>query len=158
MVSSEKLLALCSMLSAIIIEQIRPELTWQLRRDILYPELTKQEMGMPEDADGMHFAAFKDIWIVGIISLFHKNTDFQFRKLAVAEAVQGEGIGSALLQQVTEQAIADGGDRIWCNARISATGFYLKHDFAQTGKFLSKNGYDYEVMEKKIIPFSDHSK
>lgn len=134
------------------IEQIRPELTWQLRRDVLYPNEMKHNMGMAEDEHGIHFGAFKDNKLVGVISLFQIDTDFQFRKLAIDPSVQKTGIGNSLLQYITNFARQEGGTHIWCNARISATGFYLKADFVQTGKFFSKNGYDYEIMEKAITP------
>ncbi len=141
------------LLNMLHIEQIRPELTWQLRRDVLYPDELKQNMGLEEDEHGTHFGAFKDNKLVGVVSLFQNGTDFQFRKLAIDPAVQKMGIGNNLLQYITGFAEHESGTRIWCNARISATGFYLKADFVQTGKFFSKNGYDYEIMEKLITPF-----
>ena len=39
---------------------------------------------------------------------------------------------------------------IWCNARTPAIGFYLQFGFERTGKLFSKNGFDYEIMEKII--------
>ena len=137
---------------SVSIEQIRPELTWQLRRDVLYPDEMKHNMGMEEDEYGVHFGAFKDNKLVGIVSLFQSGTGFQFRKLAIDPSVQKMGIGNSLLQCITSFARQEGGTRIWCNARLSATGFYLKANFVQTGKFFSKNGYDYEIMEKAITP------
>jgi GNAT superfamily N-acetyltransferase len=134
------------------IEQITPELTWRLRRDVLYPGQKMFEMEMEEDINGIHFGAFKDDKLAGVVSLFQKGTDFQFRKLAVNPFVQKMGIGNNLLQYVTRYAEENGGTRVWCNARLSAIGFYLKSNFLQTGKLFSKNSYDYEVLEKIIQP------
>ena len=134
------------------IEQITPELTWRLRRDVLYPNQKLSEMEMDEDTYGIHFGAFSEVKLAGVVSLFQKGTDFQFRKLAVDPSLQNMGIGTNLLQYVTDYAIENGGTRIWCNARLTAIGFYLKADFLQTGILYSKNGYDYEVMEKAINP------
>lgn len=139
------------------IEQIRPEHTWALRRDVLYPGKMKHEMEMEEDADGMHFGAYTDNKLVGVISLFHKEADYQFRKLAIAHDYQRKGIGSLLLDQIARQAEEEGGTRIWCNARVDAVGFYLKAGYHQTGKLFTKNNIDYEIMEKMITPASDHS-
>lgn len=111
-------------------------------------------MAMAEDADGIHFGAFKDNKLAGIISLFQKGTAFQFRKLAVNPEFQHTGVGSALLNQVTAHARENGGTLIWCNARVSAIGFYVKAGYNGTGKLISKNGFDYEIMEKMIIPVS----
>jgi GNAT superfamily N-acetyltransferase len=132
------------------IEQITPELTWRLRRDVLYPGQKIFEMEMEEDAEGIHFGAFKDDKLAGVVSLFQKGTDFQFRKLAVDPLVQKAGIGSSLLNYITKYAVENKATRIWCNARSTAIGFYLKAGFTQTGELFSKNGYDYEIMEKDL--------
>ena len=133
------------------IEQIRPEHTWHIRRAVLYPGQTLLEMEMPEDAGGMHFGAYKDGAQVGVVSLFQQGPDFQFRKLAVTSAAQNTGIGTKLLSFITEQALKDGSTRLWCNARLSATGFYLKNGFSQTGNFFTKGSVDYEIIEKRLI-------
>jgi len=137
--------------SAIHIEQIRPEHTWALRHQVLYPNVgNAKTQGMPEDEDGLHFAAFFENKIVAVVSLFQNGTDFQFRKFAVAEAVQGKGIGSQLLQYITDFAITNGGARLWCNARITAIPFYAKAGFTQTGEEFSRNGFDYVIMERPL--------
>ena len=133
------------------IEQIRPELTWQLRRDVLYPAQTKQQMGMEEDVDGYHFAAFKDNYIVGVVSLFQNGTDWQFRKFAVSDKVQKAGIGTQLLNYITNFVVQENGTRLWCNARLSATGFYEKFGFTKSGDEFQKNGYDYIIMQKALL-------
>ncbi|MEP6611900.1 MAG: GNAT family N-acetyltransferase [Mucilaginibacter sp.] len=140
------------------IEQIRPELTWQLRRDVLYPAMTKREMEMPEDADGIHFGLFTENKLAGVVSLFQNGTVFQFRKLAVDAAMQRRGLGSEIVKYITDYARENGGTLLWCNARVDAVVFYLKLGFAQTGRFFTKKGIDYEVMEKAITPVSDHIK
>lgn len=134
----------------ISIEQIRPELTWKLRREILYPEQTITEMKMDEDDDGYHFAAFQNNYIVAVVSLFKRDDGWQFRKFAVDASVQSKGIGSRLLQYTTDFVINEGGTKLWCNARLTAIPFYLKHDFVQKGEHFSKNGFDYEILEKDL--------
>jgi GNAT superfamily N-acetyltransferase len=132
------------------IEQITPELTHRLRRDVLYPGQKLFEMELEEDRDGIHFGAFKDNKLVAVVSLFQKGQDFQFRKLAVDLQVQKMGVGTGLLNYITGYAAVNGGKRIWCNARDTAIGFYLKAGFKLTGQAFSKNGFDYEIMEKAI--------
>jgi len=132
------------------IEQIVPQLTWQLRRDVLYPQQNKFEMEMPEDVDGIHFGAFSNNALVAVVSVFRDGYDFQFRKLAVDASAQNKGIGSKLLGYITDFAIDEGGKKLWCNARLTAIQFYLNHGFIQTGNLFSKNGIDYEVLEKKL--------
>jgi len=134
----------------ISIEQIRPELTWYLRQKVLYPAQKLYEMELDEDQDALHFGAFTDNKLVAVVSLFDKNGDFQFRKLAVDPNYQGKGIGNELLTYITGFARNEGGKRIWCNARSTATGFYDKNGFNHTGQFFSRNGFDYEILEKKL--------
>ncbi|HZY35317.1 MAG TPA: N-acetyltransferase, partial [Mucilaginibacter sp.] len=64
------------------IEQITPELTWRLRRDVLYPDAEIPDMEMDVDKAGIHFGAFVDNKLAGVISLFREGDDFQFRKFA----------------------------------------------------------------------------
>jgi phosphoribosylformimino-5-aminoimidazole carboxamide ribotide isomerase len=134
----------------ISIEQIRPELTWRLRQQVLYPQQKLHEMEMDEDNDGYHFGAFRNNKLVGVVSLFQRGDDFQFRKFAVDASVQNMGIGSAMLLYLTNFVLNEEGKRLWCNARLSAIPFYLKHGFAQTGEHFSKNGFDYEILEKQL--------
>jgi GNAT superfamily N-acetyltransferase len=134
----------------VYIEQIRPELTWRLRQQVLYPAQKLYEMELDEDNEGVHFGAFTDNTLVGIISLFEKDQSFQFRKLAVLPNYQKMGIGNALLSRVEEFAESENGTVIWCNARVTAIGFYRKAGYAHTGKLFSKNGFDYEILEKEI--------
>jgi len=140
------------------IEQIRPEHTWQLRRDILYPGMMKHEMEMEEDADGIHFGLFTNNKLAGVVSLFQNGTAFQFRKLAVDTSFQHKGLGTSLVNYITKYAEENSGTLIWCNARVDAVVFYLKLGFAQTGRFFTKKGIDYEVMEKPITLVSSHTK
>lgn len=132
------------------IEQIRPELTWRLRREVLYPEEPLYKMEMEEDKQGYHFGAFQDNKLLAVVSLFWEGNDFQFRKFAVAPEAQGQGIGKAMLEHITNFAVNESGSRIWCNARVSAIGFYSKYGFSQTGNSFSRGGFDYEIMEKLL--------
>lgn len=112
-------------------------------------------MGLPEDEEGIHFGAFKDNKLVGIISLFQNGVDFQFRKLAIDPSAQKMGIGNSLLQWVINYARENGGNRIWCNARDTAFGFYLKSGFTFTGQAFSKGSINYEIMEKVFPALSN---
>jgi len=138
------------------IEQITPRLTYKLRRDVLYPDKQLAEMGMAEDENGVHFGGFKDNKLVAVVSLFQKGSDFQFRKLAVDPLVQKMGLGNAMLKYIETYAEENGGTRIWCNARLSAIGFYLKANYLQTGELFVRDGIDFQILEKAIIPAANH--
>jgi GNAT superfamily N-acetyltransferase len=105
------------------IEQIRPELTWRLRQKVLYPAQKLYEMEMVEDNHGYHFGAFMDNELIGVVSLFQNSDDFQFRKFAVDERLQGKGIGKNMLKHLVDFAI---------NEMLNAYGAmhaYLLSDF-----------------------------
>lgn len=107
-------------------------------------------MEMDEDNHGYHFGAFMDNQLVGVVSLFQNGDNFQFRKLAVDETAQGKGIGKAMLNHLIDFVTTGNAKRLWCNARVSAIGFYLKFGFVHTGQLFSKNGFDYEILEMKL--------
>ncbi|NCD70648.1 GNAT family N-acetyltransferase [Mucilaginibacter agri] len=132
------------------IEQITPQLTWRLRRDELYPGEYMFNMEMDEDQHGWHFGGFLDNKLVAVVSLFKDGTDFQFRKLAVQADKQGQGLGGQLLQYITEFAQSEGGTRLWCNARSTATQFYVKAGFTSTGEVFERKGINFEIFEKAI--------
>lgn len=141
-------------MTTLSIEQIRPELTWNLRNKILYPDSAYEDMAMEEDDHGIHFGGFLNNRLIAVVSLFQKGTDFQFRKFAVDESLQRQGIGRQVLDYITMFSEQEGGTRLWCNARISACGFYDKNGFQHTGEFFSRGGYDYEILEKPLTPRS----
>jgi phosphoribosylformimino-5-aminoimidazole carboxamide ribotide isomerase len=132
------------------IEQIRPELTWRLRQRVLYPAKKLYEVEMDEDNHGYHFGAFSANELVAVVSLFQNGNDCQFRKFAVDADMQGKGVGNQLLQYITDFAVKEGAQCLWCNARTTAIGFYLKNGFEPTGKLFTQNGFDYEIVEKKL--------
>jgi N-acetylglutamate synthase-like GNAT family acetyltransferase len=122
-----------------------------MRQEVLYPTKTFQSMIMDEDFTGLHFGAFYDGQLVSVVSLSQQENDFQFRKFAVLPSMQHKGVGRQLLQYITNFASAQGGKRIWCNARLSAVAFYYKSGFATTGDKFVKDCIEYEIMEKKLV-------
>jgi hypothetical protein len=54
-------------LSMISVEQISPQLTWRVRHDVLHPDKLIGEMELDEDAGGMHFGAFMENKLVGVV-------------------------------------------------------------------------------------------
>jgi GNAT superfamily N-acetyltransferase len=47
--------------------------------------------------------------------------------MATAERVRGTGVGAALLRAVEAHVLASPPRLLWCNARVSALGFYARH-------------------------------
>jgi ribosomal protein S18 acetylase RimI-like enzyme len=54
--------------------------------------------------------------------------------MASADAVRGQGYGSAVLRAGMDEARARGAELVWCNGRSSARGFYEHHGFTSVGE------------------------
>lgn len=133
-----------------VIKEVPLPQVWDMRRRIMYPDQSVESMKLPDDAEGSH----QGLWInetpVSIVSLFKRGTEWQFRKFATETALQGQGLGTILLQHVLDEAEAGDVVRIWCNARVNAAPFYERFGFSCTGEPWQKHGIDFIKMEKII--------
>jgi predicted GNAT family N-acyltransferase len=41
-------------------------------------------------------------------------------------------------------------EKLWCNSRVSATGFYSKFGFTETDQRSVSNGIDFVIMELQL--------
>lgn len=120
-----------------VVEQVRPELTYPLRQRILRPGLPPEQSLFPGDRERSsgHFAAYVDDRAVGVASVFEEPEDdgpglWRLRGMAVDPEHRGAGVGLALLQRVRDFVTRSGGGVLWCNARVSAEGFYRTAGFS----------------------------
>ena len=133
--------------------EIRPILaaqTWPIRHLVMWPDEPMAYIQIPNDHEGKHYGLFVEQQLVSIISLFTDSRSVQFRKFATLINFQGKGYGSALFQYVFEIVKKEGSDKVWCNARISKTGFYRKFGMMETNRHFRKGGLDYIIMEKEV--------
>ncbi|MCM4172130.1 GNAT family N-acetyltransferase [Arenibacter sp. TNZ] len=117
----------------------------------MWPNMPLNYIILPNDEQGIHFGLFLNDVLVSVVSLFIKNKEAQFRKLATAKTAQGKGYGSQLLSYIIAYAEDNKVSKIWCNARMDKKDFYLRFGFEVTNKVFSKHEIDYIVMEKMII-------
>lgn len=129
------------------IEQIFLALTWRVRQLAMYPDKEITDMELPEDWDGMHFGLYYQYELTGVVSLFIAGKTAQFRKMAVLPNDQGKGFGLQLLKYVVDYCQSQGIENLWCNARVSAIGFYQKLGFATVGDPYERNQISYIKME-----------
>lgn len=132
------------------LKPIAAEDTLALRHSVLWPDKPFDYVRLPDDEDGFHLGGFVDGELVSVISLFVTEGDettprmARFRKFATAPAHQGRGIGTQLLNHVIEQARHRGATHIWCDARLTAAGFYERFGMRAEG----------DVFHKGPIPYS----
>jgi ribosomal protein S18 acetylase RimI-like enzyme len=119
-------------------ETVRP-----LRRTVLRPHQRAEDLVYPgDDAPGtLHAIVREDEAVVGVATVSREPHprdpqpgDWRVRGMATDPAARGTGIGAALLAACVEHARAEGGRRVWCNARTPARGFYERAGFAVEGE------------------------
>jgi len=96
-----------------------------------------------DDPAARHYAAMIEDVIVGIASVVPETLDaegvggsgsFRLRGMATVPDVRGWGIGTALVERVIGYTADQGGDLVWCKARIGAAAFYRGRGFRQVGE------------------------
>ena len=72
---------------------------------------------------------------MGVASLYREDRaggptgGWRLRGMATDADVRGTGFGAALLARCVDHVTASGGAELWCNARLSAVGFYQRAGF-----------------------------
>ena len=116
-----------------------PSDTYPLRLAVLAPGgalgMTDAEAAPP----ALHLAARDDAGrVIGSMHLAPRacpwrpdaRAAWQLRTMATDPAARGTGAGIALVEDGLERLRAAGADLVWCNARATAEGFYLRLGFA----------------------------
>lgn len=107
-----------------------------LRHRVLRAGMPREAASFPGDEveTTLHFAACDGHEPRCCLTLMRSTWDgqpaWQLRGMATDEGLRGTGVGSALVQ-FAEEAAHDAAPPmpIWCNARLKAMPFYLKHGF-----------------------------
>jgi len=64
------------------IEQIPPELTWRIRRQVLYPDQEFDKAILDNDDEGMHLGLFYENKLNSVVSLIMKDNEIHLLKIA----------------------------------------------------------------------------
>lgn len=132
------------------IEQIRFDLTWRIRHEVMYPDSAYDVVKLEDDPEGIHFGLFANDQLVTVVSVFHEAKIYRFRKFATIAEVQGKGYGTLMLNYIIGYVSKMGAEKLWCNARVSAANFYGKFGFAQTDQRSVSKGIDFVIMELQL--------
>lgn len=133
-------------MSSISIRKIAARETWELRRQVMWPDKPLDFVKLKEDEAGLHYGLFDGVMLCSVISVFVNAGEAQFRKFATRESEQGKGHGTRLLGFVMKELETE--HRIWCNARLDKASFYERFGLRVTNQFFEKEGISYVVMEK----------
>lgn len=113
--------------------------TYPIRQQVLTPDhdLKKSKFEHDDDEDiSFHLGAFIDSQLVSVASFYYdRNTTFpdlhqyQLRGMATLPEFQGQGFSSELLNMAFPVIKQNFCTLLWCNARVTAVGFYEKVGF-----------------------------
>lgn len=137
---------------SVTIRHITTQDTLQLRRDVMYPEWSLDQVTLPHDAGALHFGLYDGNRQVAVVSLFVDGASAQFRKLATATDQQGKGFGKIMMAHLEKVCREKGVTRLWCNARASATGFYEALGYRITSGMFYKDNIAFYTMEINLKP------
>jgi len=125
------------------IEEVSPDVVHPLRHKVLRPHLPLEASCYPSDNDlgAIHFTLKKDDAILSIASLYselletmpNKNA-YRLRGMATEPSEQRKGFGAIILHGAMDYLKKETDVEIlWCNARVTAFGFYEKMGFTILG-------------------------
>ena len=114
--------------------------TRALRRTVLRPHQSLEELEREENLEATWFAAIGDDGeAIGSVSIVPEpspdgadDNGFRIRGMATTERMRGRGLGAVLLAAAVHHAQREGGEYVWCSARTSAGGFYRSAGFVET--------------------------
>ena len=81
---------------------------------------------------------------------FNNNREGQIRYMAVSNAIQRKGLGSAIVSELEAIAREKGIQEMVLNARENAISFYLSMGYKETGLYKSDTGIPHITMCKKL--------
>jgi len=132
------------------IEQIRFDLTWRIRHEVMYPDSAYEVIKLEDDPKGIHFGLFANDQLVTVVSLFNEGKIYRFRKFATIVSAQGKGYGTLMLKHLIAYVSKMGAEKLWCDARRSASNFYSKLGFVCTDQQSVRKGIDFVIMELQL--------
>ena len=114
--------------------------TYPLRHKMLRPHGTLADCMFKGDDDELtfHLGAFIDGRLVSVASFYFENHSqfeqqhphqYRLRGMATLPEYQGQGLSSALLRTAFPLIKQNQCTLLWCDARVSAEGFYQKVGF-----------------------------
>jgi len=112
--------------SGFVVAPVTLEQTRPLRRAVLRPHQTLEQVaaGEPQDAFAVGAFAAGELVAVGFVVPDGEHGDWRIRGMATMPAVRGRGAGGAVLAALIAHASAAGARRIWCYGRSPARSLY----------------------------------
>lgn len=140
-------------MSELVVRPVPLQATRALRRDVLRPHQTVQELAAHEPAGAVAYGAFagEELVAVGLVGPDGGPGSWRVRGMATAPRARGRGAGSAILGALVQHALEHGASRVWCNARTPALTLYERAGFrAASDEFELPEIGPHVVMEMRV--------
>ena len=125
-------------------EKVSPDVVRPLRHKVLRPNLPFEASCLPSDnaPNAIHFTLKKDDNILSVASLYSESLEvmpnkkaYRLRGMATEPSEQRKGFGTMILHGAMDYLKKEADVEIlWCNARVTAFGFYEKMGFTILGE------------------------
>jgi predicted GNAT family N-acyltransferase len=128
---------------SVTVDEVAAEVTYALRAAVLRPDGGEITWAGDEDPATFHLGARSGGRLVGVVRFSPApcpwrtaSSPWQLRGMATDATVRGSGVGRAMVAAGMARVAERGGDLIWCDARVTAAGFYERMGFTVvTGEF-----------------------
>jgi predicted GNAT family N-acyltransferase len=142
------------------VDEVLAEVTYELRGAVLRPNGGEIIWDGDEDPATFHLAARIDDRVVGVVRFSPApcpwrplaRAAWQLRGMATEAAVRGSGAGRAMVDDGLRRVAERGGDVVWCDARVSAVGFYERVGFIVVTEEYDKPGIGPHVGMVRELP------
>jgi ribosomal protein S18 acetylase RimI-like enzyme len=144
----------------VAVRPITAEDTRPLRHSVLRPGQSFEQTAYSRDdhPETLHLGAFDGDRLVAIASLYREarpnrpsRAAWRLRGMATDPEARGRGCAGALLDGAVGHVAAEGGGELWCNARVSALGFYRRHGFEVEGDEFEIDGIGAHVVVTRAV-------
>jgi len=125
------------------------KLRYEILRKPLKLDFTEEQL--QKEKNDILIGAFEEDKILGCCLLTKEDqTSVRLRQMAVANNLQGKGIGASMMNYAENIARDAGYKKIIMHARKTAIGFYEKLGYTVTGNEFTEVSIPHYVMEKKL--------
>lgn len=130
-------------------EDAAPQLR-RVRHDVFVVEQRVPETLEWDDADATSLHALAVDAAGNAIGCARLLSDGHIGRVAVLASWRRNGVGSALLQRLVDEARHRGDARVILNAQVAAMPFYARHGFVARGDVFDEAGIAHRVMERAL--------
>lgn len=113
---------------------------------------TRADVAFPFEAESLHLVAVDADGVVRGCVLFHPDGRGGGRlfQMAVDEALQGQGVGRALVDHLEAELAERGIEEVELHARDHAIGFYARLGYVAFGEPYTEVGIPHQNMRKRL--------